>query len=520
LEAAGLATALQMRRNRNGDNPVYAWVCGLLAVVCDPENSFEWAGVLREVFSVSDARIAAALRGRGGLRWDEPGDYTGPVGEALRVLGPFISRADLEGESLERFAAELAAACGLAARARLADPDGGLEDELARLLAGAAELSLSGAGPRAWLRGLLGSLDEFRASGRPARHSINLITSHSAKGLEWPVVIPVGLWRPIGFREPDGLRLVGERGGAPRVVFDSEGVGRETRISLERERMREDVRLLYVTLTRSKTALVIPWSEGAPGRNSFGEIWNLDPKALDPIPEPRSAPKDGEQAAESPAPAPPETASRGPSSPAPPFPKRVLPHELAALPDAARAARHESSLDLPLPAKDGADPLEYGIWWHETLEFLPWAGDAASVGAHGAASIERARERGFGARAAGEWERLLASEPWRLMRDPRWKRLAEVGIYAPLAPDSWIDGVMDLVLHDPAASEVWVVDWKTNRRAEGEGDSSLLTRLATEYEGQLSAYGTSAAGFFPGCRIRLWVYSTVAGSWTCVGPGA
>jgi len=33
-----LKVALQMRRNRNGDNPVYAWTCGLLAAVCDPDK--------------------------------------------------------------------------------------------------------------------------------------------------------------------------------------------------------------------------------------------------------------------------------------------------------------------------------------------------------------------------------------------------------------------------------------------------------------------------------------------------
>jgi ATP-dependent exoDNAse (exonuclease V) beta subunit len=85
FEAAGLATALQMRRNRNGDNPVYAWMCGLLAVACDPDNTFEWVGVLREVFGVSDAQIAQALRATGEFRWDEPADYPGEIRDALEV---------------------------------------------------------------------------------------------------------------------------------------------------------------------------------------------------------------------------------------------------------------------------------------------------------------------------------------------------------------------------------------------------------------------------------------------------
>ena len=65
----------------------------------------------------------------------------------------------------------------------------------------------------------------------------------------------------------------------------------------------------------------------------------------------------------------------------------------------------------------------------------------------------------------------------------------------------------------------WIVDWKTNRRGAGEDDAALLRRLASEYERQLGAYGACSAAFFPGCAVRLWVYSTVAGRWSGVGPG-
>ena len=518
LEAAGIKTALQMRRNRNGDNPVYAWICGLLSVVCDPENPFEWAGVLREVFAVSDADIAEAFAG--GFRWDDPDKGPKAVAEALLVMRGFVDRADIEGESLARFARGLSEACGLAEKARWVDPEGGLEDELDRLLARAAELGEEGGGPRAWLSDLLGSIDEFRAYGRPAGDAVNLMTSHSAKGLEWPVVIPVGLWRAIGAREPSGLRLIGGPDGTSRVVFDNEGVGADTRDSHERERLRELVRLLYVTLTRPLTALVIPWSGDSPcEEKSFADLWRLDPEMLDPIPA---------AAAALPAVRGAQTLGRAPAAdgepkvakPARAFPTRILPHELAALPDAARAARHEASSDEPPASKSGIDPLEYGVWWHETLELVPWDGDQGCVEAHGSRAKAQAAERGFGARASEEWDRLLASEPWRLMREARWTRLAEVGVFAPLEPGGWIDGVIDLVLHDPAAREVWIVDWKTNRRGAGEDDAALLRRLASEYERQLGAYGACSAAFFPGCAVRLWVYSTVAGRWSGVGPGS
>jgi ATP-dependent exoDNAse (exonuclease V) beta subunit len=104
-----------------------------------------------------------------------------------------------------------------------------------------------------------------------------------------------------------------------------------------------------------------------------------------------------------------------------------------------------------------------------------------------------------------------------VLRDSRWTRLAEIGIFAPLRPEAWIDGVIDLVLHDAVAGEIWVLDWKTNRRRSGETDEALLVRLVEEYAPQLSAYGECLAGFFPGCRVRRLVFSSVAGAWRDTG---
>jgi ATP-dependent exoDNAse (exonuclease V) beta subunit len=337
---------------------------------------------------------------------------------------------------------------------------------------------------------------------------INLITCHSSKGLEWPVVIPMGLWREISTKPPVGMRLVTEAPGSSRVVFDSDGVGAQTKESLVRARLRTDARLLYVTLTRSRTALVIPWCDEKPEDNSFAEIWGLDPTVLEPlwmapvpVPLPAGSVPEAPEAKE----------ATEPVVPPMLMPRRVLPHELAKEPDVARAALHEASTEAPAPLRDGADPLEYGIWWHETLEFLPWEGDPAAVQAHGDACLARATQLGFAARGTEEWARFLASEAYQLLKDERWSRLAEAGIFAPLPPSQWIDGVIDLVLHDPLTKEVWIVDWKTNRRRPSEPDQALLGRLVQDYESQLRAYGSCARGFFQGSSVRLWVYSTQAG---------
>ena len=512
LERAGLQVALQTRRNRSGDHPVYAWLAGLLAVCADPENTFEWVGVLREIFGVSDALIAAEVRAQGRLAWDEPTVHAAALADALGKVRPFVLRVNDEGHALETFARELAAAAALAERARALDPSGGLENELDRLLAQAAELGLQGVGPRAWLAELLAHLEDGRPSGKPTDDAINLLTSHSAKGLEWPVILVLGLWRGIGKPPENGLKLLHDAQG-PKVFFDAASLPSDTKLSRDRERGRELIRLLYVTLTRARRSLVLPWADGFGGAQrgdpSFAELWGAGLGSLaeltgEPQIELEAEPGATEMPAKNP------VAAVEINLPAVAMPRRLLPHQLAHAPDAVREARHESGLDEPA-GWGGDDPIAYGLWWHETMEFIPWDADDAAVAAHGEAALRKAEPQGFRARAADEWARLLASAAWPVLRDRRWTRRAEIGIFAPLRTDAWIDGVIDLVLHDPVAKELWVLDWKTNRRRAGEADEALLARLVAEYTPQLAAYGGCLAGFFPDCRVRRVIFSSVAG---------
>ena len=518
FERAGLKVALQTRQSRSGDHPVYAWLAGLLAVCADPENTFEWVGVLREVFGVSDALIAAELRRHGRLAWDEPAVHAAPLAGALAKVRPLVLRVNDEGCALETFAHDLVTAAALAERAGALDATGGMGSELDRLLAQAAELGLQGAGPRAWLAELLTHIEDGRPAGKPVDDAINLLTSHSAKGLEWPVVIVLGLWRGIG-KPPDlGFKLVRDTRAGAQVFFDLASLPPSTRESRDRERVRELTRLLYVTLTRARRGLVIPWAAGFGGSQrehpSFAELWGTDPAAIGEL--------TGEPRVKTMAPAAKPQPTRAPTAePVVPasanLPARLLPHQLAHSPDASRLARHESGADEPRMSGGVDDPIQYGLWWHETMESLPWTGDDAAVTAYGATALQGAEALGFRIRAEEEWMRLRASAAWPVLRAARWAHLAEIGIFAPFRRDAWIDGVIDLVLHDASAGEIWVLDWKTNRRRPGEADDALLARLVEEYTPQLSAYGECISGFFPGCRVRQLVFSSVAGAGSDMG---
>ena len=106
---------------------------------------------------------------------------------------------------------------------------------------------------------------------------VQIVTVHSAKGLEYPVVFLPDLWecRP---RDAKGLVAFHE-GDTP--VLDAGSPDLETHLLLaERERLAEDLRLVYVALTRARCALYLVWGRagvqnGHAGQSALG--WLLHP---------------------------------------------------------------------------------------------------------------------------------------------------------------------------------------------------------------------------------------------------
>jgi ATP-dependent exoDNAse (exonuclease V) beta subunit len=322
-----------------------------------------------------------------------------------------------------------------------------------------------------------------------------------------------------------------------RVYFDGASLSDETKESRRREQWRELTRLLYVTLTRPRQRLVLPWAEGfGQGQKSagmsFAELWG-DDASLARLPEAGEVPgvssEGGEQVVTGV-----EGKARGnrveegvlgvayadwseAALAIAPMPTRVLPHQLAEKrADRVRGIRHESSGELVAPAvrNDGDEAIDYGLWWHETMEFMPWGGPPEALAAHVSAALAAAEPLGFAERGAKELALLQAGAAWTDLNDDKWTRQTELSVFAPLEADAWMDGVMDFVLHDPAAGMVWVLDWKTNGRRAREQGEEMLARLREEYRPQLSAYGRAVRTFFPACRVRLLVYASGLGEWT------
>lgn len=86
---------------------------------------------------------------------------------------------------------------------------------------------------------------------------VQIVTVHKSKGLEYRLVFYPHAYYSRVPKELELPAIYRDGGGVPRVLIDPAGGGVELggiRISLERERLAEDVRKLYVALTRARHA--------------------------------------------------------------------------------------------------------------------------------------------------------------------------------------------------------------------------------------------------------------------------
>lgn len=119
--------------------------------------------------------------------------------------------------------------------------------------------------------------DETRAvEGRPdaQEDAVALYTMHAAKGLEWPIVIPVNTMTRTMAPESAVIDRDNDHFYCP--VFRVEPVGyREARNAETVELDRERVRLWYVAATRARELLVLPRLDVAPDRTAWMALLDL-----------------------------------------------------------------------------------------------------------------------------------------------------------------------------------------------------------------------------------------------------
>jgi exodeoxyribonuclease V beta subunit len=242
-------------------------IAGSLSVF-DTRSATEWLWFLRAVEQPQRPGLVrlAALTALVGRRADALDDgVTTEVSLLLRELGRLFDSAGLAAV-FERLAARADLDARLLSQAtgerRLTDVR-----HLAQLLNRAAvEQSLGLSALTSWLAERIADPSSASSAERSRRlesdaAAVHIVTVHTSKGLEFPVVyVPFG-WDGARNPNPKSLLFHDSSGNRVRDIGGDQSPGYQLRQQqCEREEAGEELRLLYVALTRAQSQVVLWWA--------------------------------------------------------------------------------------------------------------------------------------------------------------------------------------------------------------------------------------------------------------------
>ncbi len=531
LRAAGFNVQIHSEKEWKGDSPAYAWLTALLIIMAQPRNSYEIAGLLRELFGISDHDLAVFAQGYGDRFQIET--LTGG-GDVVSKTLSLLAQIRLSIQALPLFDAisEMIARTELRERVNSLPPEDfeDLNSELDAMLALAGSSEAEGQTLTEFAELLRSHFADAREV-RPSRtDAIQLITSQKAKGSEWQAVIVPFLARkvwPASFRYP---RLVKKRAKDETIVLlDKSDVTHEIEEMLERENRQEMERLLYVALTRARHTLVLVFDnelfaktggdihthsqtrwlkveKGAVNETAFAEV-TTEPKSC-ALTAKRHQAISAETSTNTTAKLPAARIDKAAViKNASVFIRKLNPSGLA--PDEIAAVEEARFIDdAPRIARPAGAALRYGLWWHDFVQRLKWSNGAADR----AKLFEEHRQISPDpARSAREWQLLLSHLDGA---DDFRKIVGSHSITHAEMPFLWrlndggrcLEGVIDLASFDSTTGKCLIIDWKTDRVPP---DSTKT--LHDRYLPQLAAYWKAVSAMTK-MEVEAAIYSTAAGA--------
>lgn len=530
LRAAGLNVQIQSEKELKGDSPAYAWLTALLIVLSQPRCGYEIAGLLRELFGISDHDLAVFSRGYGDRFQIEilttGGDVVSKTLSRLAQLRLSILPMPLFDAVNEIVNwTQLRERLNALPRADFENLDGELDALLA--LAGSSEAEhMTLIEFAEHLRTHFADAREIRPS-RP--DAIQLITSQKAKGSEWQAVIVPFLTRDVRSASPRYPRLLKIREtGETIVLLDLSDATEEIQELIERENRQEMERLLYVALTRAQHTLVLAFDNELFAKAS-GEIhshsqskWlkadknDVNAAAFARIGgEPGSCDKTTEYF---------RVRSRGRGRheidiqmPGAKIDKSVAAQKASVfvrklnpsgLPSEKSAALEEIRYAPSQSPRSTSPALRYGLWWHDFIQRLEWNQDP---GSWNLIFDKQKMISPDSARSLREWKLLLAhlSEPENFRRhfDPSKSIVhVEMPFFWKLDGTRCIEGVIDLAMFQRENGKCLILDWKTDRVPPDNAET-----LHARYVSQLAAYWKAVTEIAK-IDVEAAIYSTAAGA--------
>jgi ATP-dependent exoDNAse (exonuclease V) beta subunit len=534
LRAAGLNVQIQSEKELKGDSPAYAWLTALLIVLSQPRCGYEIAGLLRELFGVSDHDLAVFSQGYGDRFQIET--LTTGVDVVSKTLS-LLAQLRLSILPLPLFDAVNEIVSRTQLRERLnALPQNDFENldgELDALLALAGSSEAEGMTLTEFAEHLRTHFADPREI-RPSRpDAIQLITSQKAKGSEWQAVIVPFLTRDVRSASPRYPRLLKIREtGETIVLLDLSDATDEIQDLLERENRQEMERLLYVALTRAQHTLVLAFDNELFAKAS-GEIhshsqskWlkadtnDVNQAAFAAVAtEPTSCALTTERH---------ETKSRVeldkidiqlPTAKinravavqnASVFVRKLNPSGLPSEESAALKEIRYAPSQLP---RSTSPALRYGLWWHNFIEKLNWSEDPDSWNR---VFDQQKSISPDPARSLREWKLLLAhlseSENFRVAFSENDLSHSEMPFFWRVDNSRCIEGVIDLAFFQRSnasaarTGKCLILDWKTDRVPPDNTET-----LHARYRPQLAAYWRAVSEIAK-LEVEAAIYSTAAGA--------
>jgi ATP-dependent exoDNAse (exonuclease V) beta subunit len=169
-----------------------------------------------------------------------------------------------------------------------------------------------------------------------------------------------------------------------------------------------------------------------------------------------------------------------------------------------------------LPARSLADSAAtlYGSWWHTLLQHFPWT-SAPSQWQTAFTALQPSSPDP--ARSAREWKLLAHASPTsalaKFLARPAIVPHTEFPFLWRMNERSCVEGMIDLLLVDPAARHALLIDWKTNHIKRGEEE-----RLRQQYKPQVAAYWKSV-GEITKLEVEAGIFATATGLFVAYEAG-
>jgi len=539
LRKIDVPVAMQSESAIKADSPAYAWLTALCTIMAEPFNGYEIAGVLREVFGISDHDLAVFSEGEGSrFRIDEPKAAAGIVSSRLRALAETRSR--LESKSLFEAVTVLVHETQLRERLALLPPEDfdDLPGELDALLARAADAEAQGATLTDFAENLRADFETPRDVRLSSENGIQLITGQKAKGSEWQAVILPFLGRDIRSPSPRYPSLIKKPGsGEILVALSKEDPSDDLKKARTLAEQQEMQRLLYVATTRARHTLVLALDrelfldkKGAlSSRAQLTLLGNEKNQAqfdeltenAEACPLTLSASLEDQGSADdlisAPAPVDPTNLQRARRR-AGDFVHKFNPsaYDPEIAPDAAEGKNGDVALRVALARSAADTPATlYGRWWHSLFQQIPWQSGIEKADALFQEFLAISPDK---RRSAAEWKLVresLAGDS--ILKQFLSRENARINSEFPFAwsidEHACVEGLIDLLVIDNACDKCLLIDWKTNQIKKGEEE-----QLRKRYQPQVAAYWKSISEITK-FEVEAGIFATATGEFMTYNAG-